>query len=199
MEDTIQSDQGGDAVQSDDQGSDNTEAQATKQVEVKVAGKTYSSIEDMAKDYENLNKEFHKRNTTKPEQQAPRSEEQLNELGQIADLMMPELVKRGITTSDEMKLQTLLAFNPDLKEKEQELRDLANLPHNKGKAYEDIVAHYGFKSSDRLARAKMQGDLVGQPVSKEVPQGKSITDMSDAEYEAWRSQNIQNGRWTKAK
>jgi hypothetical protein len=194
MEDTIQSDQGGDAVQSDDQGSDNTEAQAYKQVEVKVAGKTYSSLEDMAKDYESLNKEFHKRNTTKPEPQVVRSDEQLDELGQIADLMMPELVKRGITTSDEMKLQTLLAFNPDLKDREQELRDLANLSHNRDKAYEDIVAHYGFKSSDKLNRAKMQGDLRGEPLSKEVPQGKSITDMTDAEYEAWRGSNIQNGR-----
>jgi len=49
-------------------------------------------------------------------------------------------------------------------------------------APEDIIEKYGFKSKDKLAKAKAQWDVKWSPSDKP----KSISDMSMDEYAKWK-------------
>lgn len=184
----LQSDQGGTAVQPD-QGTKGTSAQVETQAKVTFAGKDYfldkpEDVKALEDDTNRLNKEFHKRNQEKPAE--PAEPDQLEEL---TNLIAPKLAERGYVTQDEMKLQNLLALNPALRAKETELRDLANLPSNKGKAYEDIAEQYHLSGGDKLVKAK-SSEVKGEPIPKEPTQTKSLKDLTSEEYAQWKAENL---------
>lgn len=185
-------DQGGSTVQSD-QGNQAQEDQGNSQSSYTVGGRTYKSMQELGQDYEKLQTKFTQVSQAAKQPQA-QSDVSENELDQIADMLAPRLTQKGFVSQDEMKLQTLMSLNPDLKSREQELRDLSALPHNKSKAYEDIVAQYNLVPSDKLVRAKTSGEVRGEPIPKTQPQQKAVKDMDLPEYEKWRESQGLNVR-----
>lgn len=164
---TVQStDQGQDEkveVQSQDQGGQDQSQGQSVQEKVTVAGKEYDSLADLAKDYENLTKEFHKRN----KEESPEVKEMKDTLKQLGVVTTEDLEDLKAQQASEAKLSTILSRNPDLASKEQEIRDLMALPSNQGKAVEDIIVKYNLKSKDKLVRAKTAGSFVGDTVPKD--------------------------------
>lgn len=201
---TVQStkDQGGRAVQSDDQGGQTEDQVRNEQSEVKVAGKTYTSLEDLKKDYESLQKEF-----TKKTQEAKETSEQLPEESEELKQLKGTLKSLGFTTKEdvenftvkakeEAKIQAVLAHNPDLSDKEEEIKDLMNLPKNQGKSIEEVIIQYGLKSDDKLKRAKTR-EVMGEPRTPSKGEELSVSQMDplSPEYEEWRSKNIPRTSW----
>lgn len=97
-----------------------------------------------------------------------------------------ELEKMSIRASQEAKLWDIIASNPDLRPFESAIRELWK---NWEMAYEDIIQKYGFKSKDKLAKAREQWDIKWGT----EPKKKSISEMSMEEYEKYR-QEIWIGR-----
>lgn len=79
------------------------------------------------------------------------------------------------------KLKDILSTNPDLKPFETAIKQLAS---DNNIALEDVIEKYGFKSKDKLAKARMQGDIKGTPEKK----AKSISDMSIEEYQKYKQE-----------
>ena len=77
------------------------------------------------------------------------------------------------------KIWKIISQNPDLKANEAAIRDLSK---STWLAPEDVIEKYGFKSKDKLAKAKAQGDIKWWPEVKP----KTLNDMSVDEYEKWR-------------
>lgn len=80
----------------------------------------------------------------------------------------------------EAKLSDIITANPDLKPFEAAIRKIWK---DWDMAYEDIIQKYGFKSGDKLSRAKSQWDIKWMPEKKE----KSIAEMSPAEYQKYKA------------
>jgi hypothetical protein len=162
------------------------------------------TADEVLDSYKNLKGEFTRKSqrlkeleTTVADPSKQLSDEQKGELEQVADMLAPLLKERGLggdyITKKELRLQSLLSANPDLRSKEQEIKDLAALPANQGKPYEDIVQKYGFKSSNKLNKARMAGDPMGNS-GYEQPAQKSISSMNAAEYENWKKEGGITGK-----
>jgi len=83
----------------------------------------------------------------------------------------------------------ILESNPDLKQFETAIKEIQG---NTWIAYEDVIEKYGFKSKNKLSKAKSQGDIKGTPQKE-----KSITDMSVEEYTKWKQEKgYGENRWT---
>jgi len=125
---------------------------------------------------------------------APSAEVQLDpEVQQAAEV----LKKAGFVTredlalsskqqSDELKLQRLLDANPDLASKEAAIRAIGKTDN---RAWEDIIVEYGFKESNKIAKARVR-DIKGMPTPKVAPKQKSIGEMTSAEYATWKKANL---------
>jgi len=85
-------------------------------------------------------------------------------------------------------LKEIIANNPDLKPFEWAIWELSR---NNWIAPEDVIEKYGFKSKDKLAKAKSQGDIMWTPNT--AP--KSIAEMSDKEYSDYKRKA---GMWGKS-
>lgn len=183
---TVQSQsQGGDSVQLDQGSQGQSQAQMTQE-RVAVAGKEYSSLAELAKDYDALNKEFHKRNQSKPVQQESSSELEdakraLKELGVVT---RDELEAIEARRAQDSHIDAVLYRNPDLSERKDEIRELMSLSSNQNMAVEDVIAKYNLKPSNKLARAKSGGDIVGN-----MPQlnneATKFADMTPEEQGKW--------------
>lgn len=90
---------------------------------------------------------------------------------------------------DQDNLRTILINNPSLKQYEWAIQSLWE---KDWLAYEDVIEKYGFSSKDKLAKARMQWDIVWNP---NMPwKEKSIDEMTIQEYEKWKTkQGI--GKW----
>lgn len=84
-------------------------------------------------------------------------------------------------------LKDIIWNNPDLKPFEQAIKDLSKT-HNI--APEDVIEKYGFKSKDKLLKAKSQWDIKGTSIHQWT---KSISQMSDKEYADYK---LKMGIWT---
>jgi hypothetical protein len=62
------------------------------------------------------------------------------------------------TQKDEVTLEKIIDANPTLKQHEEAIRKIAQIDNS---AIEDIVVKYNFLSTDKLAKAKSNRDLVG--------------------------------------
>lgn len=89
----------------------------------------------------------------------------------------------------EAKLWKILAANPDLQAHEMAIKDLSK---NTWLAPEDVIEKYGFKSKDKLSKAKLQGDIKWSPAWKP----KWVANMSMDEYEKWRAEKGIWNKWT---
>ena len=81
--------------------------------------------------------------------------------------------------TQESNLKDIIASNPDLKQFESAIREIWN---GWEMAYEDIIQKYGFKSGDKLSKARSQWDVKWMPEKKT----KSITDMTSQEYATYK-------------
>lgn len=98
--------------------------------------------------------------------------------------------------ADQKALDDLVAANPDLSPFKKAIRDIGKA--NPTMAWEDIVANYGFKKNTALQRAKSSKSVMGSPSSKTSPKQKSIADMTEAEYDAWKKEKgVGQHRFTK--
>lgn len=77
--------------------------------------------------------------------------------------------------SQEANLKEIIAANPDLQSFESAIKEIWK---TSDMAYEDIIQKYGFKSKDKLARARSQWDIKWMPEKKD----KSIAEMTPTEY-----------------
>lgn len=90
---------------------------------------------------------------------------------------------------DQDNLRTILINNPSLKQYEWAIQSLWE---KDWLAYEDVIEKYGFASKDKLAKARMQWDIVWNPNMSWKE--KSIDEMTIQEYEKWKiKQGI--GKW----
>lgn len=81
--------------------------------------------------------------------------------------------------AQEMTLRQIIDANSDLKPYEQAIKDLSK---NLWIAPEDVIEKYGFKSKDKLSKARSQGDIKGSMGTQQ----KSIADMTDKEYAEYK-------------
>jgi hypothetical protein len=180
---TVQSpDQGLNEVQPNDQGSPTEVQTPTEKATVTVNGTDYSSLEDIAKDYESLSKEFHKRNQAKPQpaEEPPEVAQARETLKSLGFVDKADLDSRESKMADELKLQAILLRNPDLTSKEGTLKELMSLPSNQGKAIEDIIVEFNLKPNDKLVKAKTSGPIVGK-MNQPTNEVKNFRDLSKEE------------------
>lgn len=166
------------------QGSD----QANSSQSIEVNGQQMS-VDQLRESYLNLQKDYTKKTQKlsaheKGQQSDESSQSEDEAVEQLADLLAPAFERKGYikadqaVTKDELRLQNILDRNPDLKAREQEIKDLSSLPHNKGKAYEDIIAQYGFASKDKMDKAR-QSDLVGNRINSDLSENKELKAKQD--------------------
>jgi len=147
--------------------------------------------EQLADSYKKLQGEY-----TKSRQELSTSKKE-SELSDEDKNAIAFLKKNGFQTVDDLEamkaktdqdanLQRIIDNNPDLQTNEAAIRDLTS---SSWLAPEDVIEKYGFKSKDKLAKAKAQGDVVWNP----APKKKWVADMSMDEYEKWRKEK---GIWT---
>lgn len=153
---SVQSDQGANVQPDQDDNSTDVHAQDGK-TEVTVAGKSYSSLADIAQDYESLHKEFHKRNQEKSvSKEVPKDtaslEAALTELGFAKKADLDALQRK-------QHRENLVDSNPQLKGKGDLLEILER--ENPGVAIEDLIEKYGLAKKDKLRLAKSSGELMG--------------------------------------
>ena len=79
----------------------------------------------------------------------------------------------------EANLSNIIASNPDLKPFESAIREIWK---SWDIAYEDIIQKYGFKSKDKLSKARSQWDVKWMPEKKDKP----IKDMTSEEYTQYK-------------
>ena len=92
--------------------------------------------------------------------------------------------------AQEVRLKDIITANPDLQPFESAIRELWQ---KWDIAYEDIIQKYGFKSGDKLKKAKKQGDIKWMPETKEKP----IAEMSIEEYEKYKAKQWRwSNRWS---
>lgn len=197
MDDIMQSDQA--ERQSDDADVSQNDQAAWQSDDNTVAG---TSSDELEKKYKSLQADYTRKTQELSELKRsygsqPAAGVDQGELSQMADVLLPELRKRGMVTEQDYKLDRLLDLNPDINAKV--LRDLADRPENQGRAYEDIIADYDLKPSDKLIRAKSHMDFRGEPIPKEVAQSRSIQDLGADEWEKERVHFINSSnRWKRS-
>jgi len=82
----------------------------------------------------------------------------------------------------EFKFREMLDINPNLSTHEQAIRDLQKATWE---AYEDVITKYWFSNSDKLSKAKQANKTLVWGSDKESGE-KSIADMTESEYDAYR-------------
>jgi hypothetical protein len=104
-----------------------------------------------------------------------------------------QLAKRGYVKRDaldwistrlkqEQEFNKLLDIDPELKKFSEPIKKIAE---SEWLSYEDVITKYWFKDQETLAKAK-ERSLIGNRVIDTKP--KSIDDMTDAEYQAYKKQ-----------
>lgn len=111
-----------------------------------------------------------------------------DDLVEAAKLLEPILRKTsGFVTQDDLEMRALVRANPNLRGKEKQLKDLASLPDNQGKAIEDIIDEYNLNRGDKLERARTR-DAKGNTVVREPKKAKPINEMTTEEYLAFKKE-----------
>lgn len=111
----------------------------------------------------------------------------IKEHGFVTKSDLDNMSKRQL---QEASLKDIIAANPDLQPFEAAIKKIWK---DWDMAYEDIIQKYGFKSKDKLAKARSQWDIKWMPEKKD----KSISEMSTEEYEKYKTKQWWgNNRWT---
>jgi len=124
------------------------------------------------------------------EEKDPDLEKAIATLKQAGMVTKDDLALIKAQEDDQKQFRRLLKANPELKVHEKKLLAIGKVDN---RAWEDIVDDYGFIPKDKLQKAKASRPLVGK---KEVPgttKQKSVSDMTSAEYTAWKKQNLGDG------
>lgn len=182
---TVQSDQGDDVVQSDQGGQDAGKDQVT------IAGRTYSNINELAKDYESLQKEFTKKSQSGTTVVDPKADE----AKKMVEAMMPFLKEAGIATREDLssrekdqRLEEITSSVPALAGKKELLQVLQE--KHPDKAIEDVIEMYGLAKKDKIAAAHSTGDFLGTTNrgSKEL-NANDIANMTSEQFAAFEKKN----------
>ena len=148
--------------------------------------------DELAESYKKLQGEY-----TKSRQELSNTKKN-SELSDEDKIAIDFLKKNDFLTKDDLEgyaaekkqeanLSKIIANNPDLQANEAAIRDLTK---SSWLAPEDVIEKYGFKSKNKLAKAKGQWDIKGWP----APKAKTIAEMSPDEYEKFRKEQ---GIWTR--
>ena len=139
------------------------------------------SLEDDNTQEETISKAEYK----KLQAEYTKSRQELSELKKTSELSDEDkaaidFIKRNwfVTKQEiaqEAKFKDIIAANPDLKPYETAIKEIAD---TKNIALEDVIEKYGFKSKDKLAKAKSQWDVKWTPEKKDKP----IAEMTSKEY-----------------
>lgn len=96
---------------------------------------------------------------------------------------------------DAKALRKLIRANPELKSQEEAIKRVGLTDNS---AWSDIVTKYGFLKSDKLAKAKASQPVTGvKAAPAKEKAGKSVKDMSPAEYSTWKEQNLGKDKFRK--
>lgn len=139
--------------------------------------------------YMNLQSEFTKKSQELSKKSTdPSKAYSDDDLVEAAKLLEPILRKTsGFVTQDDLEMRALVRANPNLRGKEKQLKDLASLPDNQGKAIEDIIDEYNLNRGDKLERARTR-DAKGNTVIREPKKAKPINEMTTEEYMAFKKE-----------
>lgn len=103
------------------------------------------------------------------------------------------LKENGMLTREdyenEKKLDKLFSSIPELSEKRKIIEDLSK---SQNKSAEDVIVEYGLVDKARLDQ--INTSVMGDSLPKEINK-KSISDMTDKEYEEWKKTNIKQNNF----
>jgi len=143
--------------------------------------------------YNNLQKEFTKKSQKLSDYEKLGSNEKAKDLtkdqqdiiSSMKDLGFPtmeDLKSYSQKANEEIELRDILAANPELWKYEKVLRGLKT---NKN-SWEDVIDSYGLYDVTKIKKAKMP-EIVGEITPKKESERKSVMNMNDKEYQAYKS------------
>lgn len=107
------------------------------------------------------------------------------------NVLAPEIENIKKEIHSDQSFNDLLAYNPELSKYSDAIRSLAK---SEWLAYEDVIEKYKFWSVDKLNKAK-ERKLVWDRTLETQP--KSISEMTDAEYEQRKKENLWGSKRSK--
>lgn len=164
--------------------------------------------DQLAESYANLQKDYTKKtqeltqlkkpvveSTDSSEDETVRAKEALRQLGVVTEEAFEEKLEAKLKQRDEVvnqqrELESLIADNPSLSPYKEAIVAIGK---SDKRSYYDIAASYNFAAKDKLQRAK-RSEPTGAMPQKIKPETKAVKDMSMAEYEAWRKDNVKGSR-----
>lgn len=100
------------------------------------------------------------------------------------------LKENGLLTREDLenekRMERLFSQVPEISDKRKVIEDLSRLQN---KSPEDIIVQYGFADKAKLDSISTSG-VMGSSLPKEKEYQKSISEMSDKEYEDWKKKNV---------
>lgn len=96
---------------------------------------------------------------------------------------------------DAKRLKKLIKANPELKVHEEAIKRVGLTDNS---AWDDIVTKYGFLNKDKLQKAKASQPVIGaKGIPAKEKAEKSVKNMTDAEYNTWKQQNLGKNKFRK--
>jgi hypothetical protein len=130
---------------------------------------------------------------TKAEDLSPEVKQAMDVLKKAGFATKDDLKMMKIQEEDQKAFRKLIKSNPELKPHEKALKQIG-LTDNR--AWEDIAKDYGFLKDSKLEKAKATRPITGTRSSPGANAPKlDIAKMSPKEYEAWKRQNLGQGKW----
>ena len=205
--DTTVEDQDTTGEQSTDNKSDAGDQSETQSRKLYDINGQQLSADQLAESYANLQKDYTKKTqelsqfkkpveeSTSSEDETVQAKEALRKLGVVTEEAFEEKLEAKLKQRDEVAnqqrgLDNLLTENPNLSPYKEAIVAIGKTDK---RSYYDIAASYNFAAKDKLQRAK-RSEPTGAMPSKIKPESKSVKDMSMAEYEAWRKDNLKGSR-----
>ena len=205
--DTTVEDQDTTGEQSTDNKSDAGDQSETQSRKLYDINGQQLSADQLAESYANLQKDYTKKTqelsqfkkpveeSTSSEDETVQAKEALRKLGVVTEEAFEEKLEAKLKQRDEVanqqrELDNLLTENPNLSPYKEAIVAIGKTDK---RSYYDIAASYNFAAKDKLQRAK-RSEPTGAMPSKIKPESKSVKDMSMAEYEAWRKDNLKGSR-----
>lgn len=153
------------------------------------------SWEQLVSNYKNLQAEFTRKTQelSKTKKESELSDDDKNAIEFLRKnnfLTREDLEWYASQRQKETRLSEIISLNPELQSYEIAIKDLSK---STWLAPEDVIEKYGFKSKDKLAKAKSQGDIKWTPSTNKT---KTIAEMSMDEYEKWRKEKWIWNKWT---
>lgn len=194
--------------QSDDTNSDASDQSETQSQKLYDFNGQQFTADQLAESYGNLQKDYTKKtqeltqlkksdveSKDGSEDETVRAKEALKKLGVITDDYLEEKLEEKLKQRDEVvnqqrELDSLIADNPSLSSYKDAIVAIGKTDK---RSYYDIAVSYNFAAKDKLQRAK-RSEPTGAMPNKVRKESKTIKDMTPAEYDVWRKENLKGSR-----